>query len=491
MLKALALASKKMPWDKYCSNLGEYFDAISQKRDRQEKGDCKSVVDTPLEKRVDDYLSRGIYLTSPTVPGFLNKNDPDIPSLFFASGHFEILNAPRACVLNSRKPRLIHPQDVWLKATLRLADKLMEEGFSIVSSTRTTGYDIVSYKAYKNAHPLILVLDHPLPAMLPASCREQFTNQYGYLLKRDRTLLVSPFPSDTVLSRRKRMVLRDKIITRLSECIAVAAIRESGNMFHLVNEAADQGRHVRVFYPPGFSAHMRGNRKILEIHGKKIRCVRDDESESRDFRKTKRSPQAYGQRAKIVERFPENYLTHFTRRCPGPWPGQTYLEYLDSLVENASGAHHSAFETLKRILREGRIRACGKMYRGGEPVISFTECSPEEILEITTWNPALIRWTFEPYGIAFPKNYLIHAGARPVIYASDSEYEEIAENERYLFQLHDPPRKRWKQEREWRIRGDLLIHRFNPEELIVVVKKPEEAQEISDMFSHRVFVLHR
>jgi hypothetical protein len=84
------------------------------------------------------------------------------------------------------------------------------------------------------------------------------------------------------------------------------------------------------------------------------------------------------------------------------------------------------------------------------------------------WNAALVRWTFEPYGIAISKEALIHAGAAPVIYTHGDEYTRLPPDERYRFQIHEPPDKDWTREKEWRIKGDLLLDRFSRDDLIVV-----------------------
>ena len=52
-----------------------------------------------------------------------------------------------------------------------------------------------------------------------------------------------------------------------------------------------------------------------------------------------------------------NYLFHYTRACPGPWPGQAYHEYLADLLDGRSLSGHSAFDTLIRIMEERLIRA--------------------------------------------------------------------------------------------------------------------------------------
>ena len=493
IFEAKQLARDKTPWKRYCEfakKLLEYFydqQKLTPKKPKRARDGIKKSIRSSQHKRIS------IIDMTAVDPSF--RKTAEIPPLFFVYGcNLEILKQPFATVFNSRKPRLLDPDDFWLRGTVFLADKLAKEGFSLVSSTGTAGYDILSFKAWKANHPLVVVLDHALPPMLPNSEYNKFSDRYGWLLDNNRTILITPFPSNSMMERKKRMILRDKIIAMLSNTIAIAAIRNRGNMVNFAQEATETGKNVLVLRPEKFDHQTKGNQKILQTSSEKAKVI-----ESREFytgrstsRATTRSiKKTIEKSGKIVKTFPSGYLIHFTRQCPGPWSGQSYSEYLESLVENHPDAYHTAFETLRRILRDGRIRASSKMYRGNIPVVSFTECLPEEIIEITKWNPALIRWTFEPYGIAFPKKALMELGAKPVLYGKNSDYKELPRNKRYLFQLHDPPDKSWKQEKEWRIKDDLLIDKFDPTELVVVVKHREEAEEIIREFFMKTYIVRR
>lgn len=80
---------------------------------------------------------------------------------------------------------------------------------------------------------------------------------------------------------------------------------------------------------------------------------------------------------------------------------------------------------------------------------------PTHLANIRKWNPALIRWTFEPYAVAIRKATLEEMGALPVIYGSEAKFQELPEIERLRFQLHAPPKTDWSPEKEWRIIGDI------------------------------------
>ena len=108
-----------------------------------------------------------------------------------------------------------------------------------------------------------------------------------------------------------------------------------------------------------------------------------------------------------------DYLFHYTRACAGPWPGETYDQYLLNLFDARPLSGHSALETLIRILQEGLVRAGDRMVRGREAVVSWSSLPPHELFLMRKWNRALVRWTVEPYGIAVRRDILRSLGSNP------------------------------------------------------------------------------
>lgn len=151
---------------------------------------------------------------------------------------------------------------------------------------------------------------------------------------------------------------------------------------------------------------------------------------------------------------PHSHLWHYTRSCPGPWPGQTRDEWFGSLLENHPGAAHSGGDALDRILHERKIRACGKMIKGAHPVVCFSERSPDELLNLRRYKPALLRWDFEPFAIGIPKS--LCPDIRPVVYS-------FQPTNNYLYQKHDPPKVDFMHEAEWRNLGDFHL----PDEIFI------------------------
>lgn len=176
-----------------------------------------------------------------------------------------------------------------------------------------------------------------------------------------------------------------------------------------------------------------------------------------------------------------DYLFHYTRACSGPWPGETYRQYLFDLLElqgllgERAPAGGTALGTLVRIAREGVLRASGRMVRSRTAVVCWSSLPPRELPKIRKWRRALVRWTVEPYGVAVRRDILRALGAKPAVYGGEHTYARLSDSEKYRFQLsRSTPTGSWRHEREWRVRGDLDLSTLKPGEGFLFVRTEEE-----------------
>jgi hypothetical protein len=261
------------------------------------------------------------------------------------------------------------------------------------------------------------------------------------------------------------------VLAALANLHLVLEIRSGGNLLAILEEIqAISPRPQFIFDPGEQSSSNAGNHALLAnfpeysiefklprdpLPASPARSITPDKNSS-EFSKAG-SPVPYGQNDFAWG----DYLFHYTRACPGPWPGQTYHEYLVSLLDGHPLSGHSALETLIRIIEERLIRAGARMVRGPVEVISWSSHPPQELFLLRKWNRALVRWTVEPYGVAVRRDVLRSLGAKPAIYGSEQIYPRLAEPERYRFQLsRSTPSASWKHEREWRLRGDLALDKI-------------------------------
>ena len=170
-------------------------------------------------------------------------------------------------------------------------------------------------------------------------------------------------------------------------------------------------------------------------------------------------------------------LLHLTRASGGRWPGETSRDYYAALVEAGTHDPRDGFETLRRIAREGTVRANATRIRGGTPVVCWTARTPKEALELVRPRARFARWAMEPYGIWISQTAAKELGAREVVYEDRSKGAE-------LWTYHNPGANRlWAQEREWRIPSDVDIGRLAQDQVHLWTATNREAdvlrQEVS------------
>lgn len=173
------------------------------------------------------------------------------------------------------------------------------------------------------------------------------------------------------------------------------------------------------------------------------------------------------------------FLTHSTRSCPGPWPGESFEQYADSLLCGTMDADHSALGTLRRIVVGRRLIASGQAIRGGFAVVSLSACTPQQLLPLHRFQSHRMRWDFEPYGLCISRSWLEQRGARPVTYGDEATWAEMAESDRPFFQLaQGASRADWTAESEWRHLNDIDLRELTAKEAFVVVPNFEAAKLI-------------
>ena len=174
------------------------------------------------------------------------------------------------------------------------------------------------------------------------------------------------------------------------------------------------------------------------------------------------------------------FLTHCTRRSPGPWPNQQENEFLDDLLLDRPGKDHSAFATLCRIIAHRKIIASSKAIRGGHDVVSFTAVPPCELPDLRKWQKHRRRWDFEPYGICIRKDVLLSLGARRVIYGDEQIWSALADKDKPFFQIRRGIKGglEWTHEREWRVRHDVDLNAIPPEAAMIFVPSRSEARQL-------------
>ncbi len=441
--------------------------------------------------RAEQWIHRGVFVVPTRIVKAPDMGRHDLPSVLFAKGDPSILDQRAACILNSRKTRRVGPTDPWILATTALFREASTRVRTFVSSYGTLSYALVSSLARLNQASLVLVCEGTLPFMEDPERLADFLDRHESLFPSNQTLLLSPFPPGPLPPASVRWRERDNLVVALSSLVLVAAVREGGTMEEIVREACMRRITIAVRQAGETDRTTAGNLRIVNHRSvariELISVQARDDPNAQESSVASQSAQRKNTTLCLRE-WPEqgSHLIHYTRSCPGPWPSQNWGDYCKTLIELREDAAHSGFHTLLRILEERLIRASKRLTRGSVPVVSFTECLPRELEGLMKWRRGLVRWAFEPYGIAVPKDVLVGLGAAPVAYGIEDDFRKVPEDKRYLFQLQKTPGAVWSAEKEWRLRGDLALDPVTIPDLIAIVASVEEAWVVQERFAHTV-----
>ncbi len=454
---------------------------------------------TTAARRADEWIRQGVRLVTKGEIGSLGDRSDDFPPILFFRGDLSFLERPAASILNSRKPKKITPHDAWLRNTVRLARYALGERFPLISSYGTVPYALVTFLS--RGFPLIAVCPEVLPFMRPRGSRNRFFQENAGLFLTRSTLFLSPFLPGQPVSRPTRLAERDRLVGVLAEVLLVADVRSGGNMEAVLEQARKKGKRIvrgdetikavpenralpwRPHPPgrppggtPGESASRSPDGQVLGGSATKpeqLCACADGYSRQRPSA----AEELPADSRSAVREVPAgvSFLVHYTRGCPGPWPGQTPGKYCKSLVDGAPDGAHTAFDTLRRILGERLIRGSNRLTRGSTLVVSFTDCMPEELAKLPRWRTGLVRTWFEPYGIGIRREPLLRLGVERVVYGDESVYGAMSPEKKHLFQLFIPSGKDWSAEREWRLKGNLHLDDFGRGDVLVMVQTEAEA----------------
>ena len=395
----------------------------------------------------------------------------DCCGVVFTFGDIGILENTLAMIVNSRVSRKICSDTPWVVKTIGLANYATKNKWTLVSSCGSIPYLLVSWLA--TGTPTVIVLDSALPFMGSERIRENFAQEFMNIFDIEKTLFISQFGIGVLPNTGRRMMNRDAMAVSIADVLLPCEVRPDGNMAKLIMSGRAKGKIViHNENCETTSKSRKTNEASLPWASPKIRFNKSD-----DF-----FPESAHPENPFVD-----YFFHYTRACFGPWPGQSWADYLDEVTVNEVGSQHEAVDALRRILKEKRIRASGRWIRGAYQVVSFTERPPEEFDIICKWRRGLMRKTFEPCGIAVKRSVLIEKGVRKVTYGSDELFNKMTDEIKPYFQKASSSCAQWSREKEWRLIGDLKFNDLNQSDWFAMVPSLIDLDKLVKTFEAEEF----
>ncbi len=370
-------------------------------------------------------------------------------------GDEQLFSRPRRALLISRTKRNPSPSTPWVRAVIGAVESAVKNGEVLVTGLGRTPFDLALAACRRARGSAIVVLE--------SSQTWQQGQYYADGLLPSNVLFVRPKgiePSDPKISAaHSKVPLRDRLLGILADRAEVIAVRKAGNMARVLDQMTDRGCRV--------------DRSPLHKTLPKAKGTGPEPTAPEPTLATVLKPGK-------AKDWP--YLTHYTREPDERWPGESPGEYANWLLNAPLDEHRGARESLKRILTSGILYGSGRLFPGKTPGISFTERGPWQASELMRWRTGLHRWTFRPFGIGIRRQALKKLGARKIRYLSRKERTQLASDDLFFSQLHEPPQTDWSAEAEWRIRGHLDLTQVAPEDVILLARTEVEAQMLREAF---------
>jgi hypothetical protein len=371
-------------------------------------------------------------------------------------GNKDLLSEKLAVILNSSQSKTPCGNDAWIKQTVLAIPQLISSGYTIISSIGLPTWELVLYLTNCNRGNQIIIS----PVYDAAKENTLFEKTIAeFELNPQNTTMIFVKPDGIINSPKENWLKRDRAAISLAQKVVPISIRPGGRLQSLLDDGSTHEKTLIDF-------------RIC-------------------YEKPIASPSHY--KFDSINDFPYwNYLTHWTKTCHGPWPGETKSSYYERLLVSGDKCPNQAFETLQNIIKEEIIRGSSKKMREGRCTVGFTETSPTTVLtKMIRWRSRHVNWNFEPYGVAIDKDIAISMGIRHVIYGDDTDYKDIPECDKPYFQSLGNSDVDWRSEQEWRYIGDLDLRSIPADKIIFLAFRKQEALLLASKISGQVLVLEK
>jgi hypothetical protein len=359
-------------------------------------------------------------------------------------------------VLNSAQGKYPIGNDPWVQSSAAAVMSLAGGGGCLIGSTRMNTWELATWLAGRHGVPVLLIL----PAEDDDEGRRLFDTALTDLdLFPDTTEPL--FIGGSVPGRPKAAwSQRDAEAVKLADVIYPVSIRSGGKLETLLRSMDSETIEIDGTY------RVKWRKSLYHPHY--------------DIEERQINPD-------LGDRL-EGFLTHWTRSCAGPWPGEKPSEFYRDLIDNPDCYVRDAEWTIARIIWEETLRGSSENMPGGEKAVPFTELPPARTVPLMRWRQRYVRYSFEPYGLAIRRTILTRMGARKVSYRVQSGSKAPAPADRLFVQ---PPGEtgEWTAEAEWRCRGDLSLKNVDPADMSIIAVDRTAAQRLRQRIERDIDIL--
>ncbi|MBU1024339.1 hypothetical protein KKB99_08675, partial [bacterium] len=308
----------------------------------------------------------------------MRKNDSDIRIL----GNARLLDSHPAVILNSRHGKYPKGDDPWVKNTISAVKSAISMGRSVIASVGMNTWELALWAAGEYGGSVIIIL--------PKTKQTEIVNNMEYFmqdfnLKLDRCALIFIDSSPGTRGKKGWWENRDNLAFDLAYEIMPVSIRDDGRWNTILNSPLIKAKKVYCGFQIKYQNATEKMKMVIEIPSSGISYNWD-------------------------------YITHWTRRFSGPWPGEKSADFYRAIAFGGINYPRSADATLERILSENLLRGSSSWMKNNKTAVSFTQLPPLKATELMKYRKRYVRYTFEPFGIAIKKDAARETGIKPVEY---------------------------------------------------------------------------
>jgi len=359
---------------------------------------------------------------------------------------------PRAVILNSRQTKTPTGSDPWVSGTVKAVKAAIKNGYCVLTGLDMDTWELALWACSEYGGRQIIIA--PIQS---SEDKNELIAQVtaNFELDHARTGWLF-FNSVKTRSKKSDWPVRDKLAVEYADKIIPVCIRDNGNLDSLIKGEISNS-----------------NKTVIDDFRTKYRTKKDDD----EFRP---------EDIKVaIPRAGWNYITHWSRTCYGPWPGEKASSFYRRLAESSRYYPNTGLATLKNIVSEKLIHGSARFHKGSLTAVAFSSLHPADILPLMSWRKRYVRWNFEPYGVAISRQVAIDSGIQPVIYGAPGFYDRLTEPDKLYFQSEGESGN-WRVEKEWRYIGDYNLSNISPENIRIIVCRPSEIETFKDITAIKV-----
>lgn len=362
--------------------------------------------------------------------------------------------ARQAAILLSRQPLRPCGTTPWVVNTVAAIRWLKNRDIVLRSSVGMQTWELVTAVASMERIPLRLYL----PSSLSKANDGQVAIFRNYALD-GQPVEFCQIEESARATKEDILMRRDEAVVHAADILIPISIRPGGHMAALLESARAKGKEI----VKDFEVTKQSKNPSLAYH----------------LDAASLNPE--------IDALAGQYFIHWTRASNSAWQDERLIDYCAAIVRSEAYPR-SALDTLRHIVSSRRIIASARHMPENISTVALSSLSPRDVIPLMRWRARYSEMSFEPYGIGIRTDYASHLNVHPVVYYEGKHPPPKASTSPWLYQSIGM-KTDWRQEQEYRHKGDLLLDGLPKDALYLFCRFSEEALQLERDFGIKAIAL--